>query len=181
MKAIATEIPGVLIFESPVFRDLRGSFQELFSLRGLKELGVDIDWKQDNLSVSQNNVIRGLHYQIVQPQAKFVQVVRGAVFDVAVDLRRTSPTFGRHVSVELKAGDGKAFFIPVGFAHGFAALEPETAFLYKVSDYYAPEGDRTVLWNDPELGIDWRVRPEDAVVSAKDQAGTPLRNAEVFA
>lgn len=180
MQVTETVIPGVLILSSPVFRDDRGYFQEIYRREALIEAGIDLDWMQDNLSVSRKNVVRGLHYQIVQPQSKLVRLVSGAVFDVAVDIRRSSPTFGRHVAVELKAGDGQAFLIPAGFAHGFVALEPETAFLYKVDAPYAPEGDRTILWNDAELAIPWPVAIEDAIVSAKDRQGKPFSAAEVF-
>ena len=136
-------------------------------------LGLPIDWKQDNLSVSRKNVVRGLHYQLVQPQGKLVRVVSGAAFDVAVDIRRSSPTFGKHVSVELSAENGLAFYIPPGFAHGFAALTEGVCFAYKVTDFYEPSGDRTMLWNDPELGIQWPVSAADAIVSAKDLQGKP--------
>ena len=180
MQRIETCIPGVVILQSPVFRDSRGYFQETYNRHALLEVGIDADWKQDNLSVSQTNVVRGLHYQIDQSQAKLVRVVHGAVFDVAVDIRRSSPTFGRHVSVELKAGDGQAFLIPVGFAHGFVALEPDTTFLYKVDQYYAPQAERTILWNDPDLSIPWPVRVKDAIISAKDLRGEPFKTAEVF-
>jgi dTDP-4-dehydrorhamnose 3,5-epimerase len=180
VKVVETSIPGAVILQSPVFRDPRGYFQELFRLDELRQTGIDCDWKQDNLSLSAKYVIRGLHYQIVNPQAKLIQVVHGAAFDVAVDICRSSPTFGRHVSVELRAGDGQAFFIPAGFAHGFLAIEPDTAFLYKVDAYYAPKGDRTILWNDPELGIAWPVSDKDAIVSAKDRNGQPFHSAEVF-
>ncbi len=180
MQRIETKIRDVVILQSPVFRDGRGYFQEIYSRQALHEVGIDIDWKQDNLSVSQRNVIRGLHYQIVQPQAKLIRVVHGAAFDVAVDIRRSSPTFGQYVALELRAGDGLAFFIPAGFAHGFAALEPDTAFFYKVDRYYAPQGDRAILFNDPDLDIPWPISIEDAIVSAKDLAGTPFRSAEVF-
>jgi dTDP-4-dehydrorhamnose 3,5-epimerase len=175
-----TRIPGVLILEWPVYRDARGSFQEIYRYDALLEVGIGIDWKQDNLSVSGKNVIRGLHYQVIQPQAKLVQVVHGAVFDVAVDIRRSSPTFGQHVTIELKAGNGKSFLIPAGFAHGFAALEPDTAFLYKVSGVYSPACERTVLWNDPDLQIDWPVQESIAIVSEKDRRGVPFKLAEVF-
>ena len=180
MQVTETQIPGVLILSSPVYRDDRGYFQETYRRDELVGSGIDLDWMQDNLSVSHKNVVRGLHYQIIQPQSKLVRVVHGAVFDVAVDIRRASPTFGRHVAVELKAGDGKAFLIPAGFAHGFVALEPETAFLYKVDNPYAPQGDRTILWNDPDLAIPWPLSVEDAIISAKDQMGKPFRAAEVF-
>jgi len=176
MKRIETAIPGVAIIQSKVLRDNRGTFQEIYNERTLKEIGIGVEWKQDNLSVSSRNVLRGLHYQVIQPQAKLVQVVRGAVFDVVVDVRRSSPTFGKHVSVELKAGDGQAVFIPEGFAHGFVTLEPETIFLYKVSDYYAPQGERTLLWNDPALDIPWPVRADEAIISTKDKQGVLLLN-----
>jgi dTDP-4-dehydrorhamnose 3,5-epimerase len=175
-----TSIPGVMLLQSPVYRDERGYFQETYRRDALKEAGIAIDWQQDNLSVSARNVIRGLHYQIARPQAKLIQVVHGAVFDVAVDIRKSSPAFGRHVGVELKAGDGMALLIPIGFAHGFVALQPETTFLYKVSDYRFAEGERTILWNDPDLGIDWPIRPGDAILSEKDRRGANFSSAEVF-
>ncbi len=181
MNVIETAIPGVVILESRVFRDDRGYFLETFNRKALADAGIDIDWKQDNLSLSAKSVVRGLHYQIVQPQSKLIRVVKGAVFDVALDIRRSSPTFGRHVAVEMRAGDGLALFIPAGFAHGFAALEEETTFLYKVDEYYAPQGDRTILWNDPELGIAWPVPPAESIVSLKDKQGVAFRDAEVFA
>jgi len=180
VKRFETSIPGVSILQSPVFRDGRGYFQEIFNRKAMAQIGVDIDWKQDNLSVSAKNVVRGLHYQLVQPQAKLVRVAYGAVFDVAVDIRRSSPTFGQHVSIELRAGDGQSFLIPAGFAHGFVALEPETAFLYKVDEFYSPQGDRTILWNDPDLDIPWQVTAEEAIVSAKDLLGHPFKAADVF-
>jgi dTDP-4-dehydrorhamnose 3,5-epimerase len=180
LQVIDTPIPGVKILEWPVFRDARGSFQEIFRRDALLAGGIDYDWKQDNLSVSARNVIRGLHYQLVQPQAKLIQIAHGAVFDVAVDIRRSSPTFGRHVAVELKAGDGKALLIPAGFAHGFVSLEPDTAFLYKVSETYYAAGDRTILWNDPALAIPWPLAEQDAIVSEKDSRGKPFNSAEVF-
>lgn len=175
-----TAIPGVLILESPVFHDSRGYFLESFNESAFREAGVDLCWKQDNVSLSAQNVVRGLHYQLVQPQAKLVRVIRGAVFDVAVDIRRSSPTFGRHVAVELREGDGRAFLIPAGFAHGFVALEPDTVFQYKVSDFYNPTGDRTLLWNDPELGIAWPLAENDALVSAKDLLGKRFAEADLF-
>lgn len=180
MQINETRIPGVLILESPVYRDARGYFQEAFRRDALLDAGIEIDWKQDNLSVSAQNVIRGLHYQVVRPQAKLIRVVHGAVFDVVVDIRRSSPTFAQHVAVELRAGDGKSMLIPEGFAHGFAALEPDTAFLYKVSEPYYPDGDRTILWNDPELGIEWPLLESEAIVSDKDRSGIPFLRAEVF-
>ena len=180
MKITETRIPGVVIIEWPVYRDARGSFQEAFRRQQLVDAGIELDWQQDNLSVSAKGVVRGLHYQIVKPQAKLVQVVHGAAFDVAVDIRKSSPTFGQHVAVELRAGSGKCLLVPVGFAHGFAALEPDTVFLYKVSDVYSPEGERTILWNDPNLAIAWPIAAADAIVSEKDQRGSLFRDAEIF-
>jgi dTDP-4-dehydrorhamnose 3,5-epimerase len=180
MKLIETDILGVVILESPIYRDDRGQFQETYNERRFLELGLPIDWKQDNLSLSRKNVVRGLHYQLIQPQGKLVRVISGAVFDVAVDIRRNSPTFGKHVSVELSAENGLAFYIPPGFAHGFAALTEGAYFAYKVTDFYEPSGDRTMLWNDADLGIRWPVAAGDAIVSAKDLQGKPWRDAEVF-
>jgi dTDP-4-dehydrorhamnose 3,5-epimerase len=180
MKLIETAILGVVILEMPVYRDDRGQFQGTYNERQFLELDLPIDWKQDNLSVSRKHVVRGLHYQLIQPQGKLVRVVSGAVFDVAVDLRRHSATFGKHVSIELSAENSLAFYIPPGFAHGFTALTETATFTYKVTDFYEPSGDRTLLWNDSELGIKWPVSAEDAIVSAKDQQGKPWSSAEVF-
>jgi dTDP-4-dehydrorhamnose 3,5-epimerase len=176
-----TALPGVLILDPRVFRDDRGIFFETFNLARMTELGLPADWRQDNCSVSRKGVVRGLHYQLGQPQGKLVRVLTGTALDVIVDLRRSSPTFGRHITVELSEENRRMAWIPVGFGHGFSALTDQVTLSYKVTDYYSPTSERTVLWNDPELGIDWRVRAEDAVVSGKDKAGTPLRNAEVFA
>jgi len=180
MKLIETAILGVVILEMPIYRDDRGQFQETYNERRFLELGLPVDWKQDNLSLSRKHVVRGLHYQLIQPQAKLMRVISGAVFDVAVDLRRSSPTFGKHVSVELSAENGLAFYIPAGFAHGFTALTDGACFAYKVTDFYEPSGDRTLLWNDPDVGIKWPVSGEDAIVSAKDLQGKPWSSAEVF-
>jgi dTDP-4-dehydrorhamnose 3,5-epimerase len=180
LKLIETAILGVVIVEMPIHRDNRGSFQEAYNERKFLELGLPIEWKQDNLSVSRRRVVRGLHYQIVRPQAKLVRAISGAVLDVIVDLRRDSATFGKHISVELSADNGRAVYIPVGLAHGFAVLSEEAYFSYKVSDFYEPSGDRTLLWNDPDLGIEWPVSAKDAIVSAKDLQGTPWSSAEVF-
>ncbi len=180
MQVKETSIPGVLILQFPVYRDERGFFQEAYRRDALLEAGIDFDWPQDNVSVSANNVIRGLHYQIARPQAKLVQVLHGAVVDVALDIRKSSPTFGRHFEIELTAGNGTALFMPEGIAHGFAALEPMTTFFYKVSESHFPQGERTILWNDPELRIHWPIEPADAIVSEKDRRGVPLHSAEVF-
>ncbi len=180
MQVQETSIPGVLILQFPVHRDERGFFQEAYRRDALREAGIDIDWPQDNLSVSARNVVRGLHYQIVRPQAKLVHVVHGAVFDVAVDIRKSSPTLGRHFEIELTAGDGTALYLPTGIAHGFVALAPMTTFFYKVSEPHYPPGERTILWNDPELCICWPIPPADAIVSEKDRRGVSLRSAEIF-
>lgn len=139
------------------------------------------DWVQDNCSYSAKNVIRGIHYQIVQSQAKLVRAVSGSVLDVAVDLRRSSPQFGRHVAVELSAEGGQMLYIPEGFGHGFAALTENVGLAYKVTDYYCPQGERTIVWNDPDLGIAWPIPPQNAILSNKDLKGTSLQEAEVFA
>lgn len=181
MKLIETAILGVVMLEMPIFRDDRGQFQETYNERRFLELGLPIDWKQDNLSFSRRNVVRGLHYQLVRPQAKLVRVLSGSVFDVAVDLRRHSPTFGKHVCAELSAENARAIYIPAGFAHGFAVLSDGACFSYKVTDFYEPSGDRTLLWNDPELAIEWPVAGANAIVSAKDQQGALWNTAEAFA
>ena len=181
MNVVETSLPGVLILEPRQFSDDRGVFFETFNLAAMSKLGLPTEWKQDNFSVSKRNVIRGIHYQIGEPQGKLVRVVSGAVRDVIVDLRRSSPAFGRHITVDLDSESARMVWIPEGFGHGFAALTEMAAFSYKVTEYYSPKAERTVLWNDPALGIDWTVSPEDAVLSAKDRAGVPLGKAEVFA
>ena len=181
MIVTETSLPGVLILEPRMFRDDRGFFFETFNLARMVELGLPSDWKQDNFSLSRKFVVRGLHYQIGQPQGKLVRVVTGAALDVIVDLRKSSPTFGQHTSVELSGEGSRMVWIPPGFGHGFAALTETVALSYKVTDYYSPTAERCVLWNDPALGIDWKVAPEDAILSGKDAAGTPLADAEVFA
>lgn len=181
MNVIETSLPGVLVLEPRIFRDDRGFFFETFNLAGMIDLGLPADWKQDNFSLSKKNVIRGLHYQIGQPQGKLVRVVAGAARDVIVDLRKSSPTFGQHVTVELSGDGSRMVWVPAGFGHGFAALTETVALSYKVTDYYSPKEERTVLWNDPALGIDWGVAADAAILSAKDAAGLPLKDAEVFA
>lgn len=181
MKLISTHIHDLLILEPKVFGDERGFFFESFNQRQFKELtGLDVDFVQDNHSRSAKNVLRGLHYQIQQPQGKLVRVVQGKVFDVVVDLRRSSPTFGQHVGIELSAENKRMFWIPPGFAHGFVALSETAEFLYKTTDYWAPEFERSLLWSDPALAIAW---PLDGVpqLSAKDQAGKSFDAAECFA
>lgn len=181
MNVIETSLPGVVVLEPRCFRDERGVFFETFNLARMVELGLPQEWKQDNFSISKKGVIRGIHYQIGEPQGKLVRVVTGAALDVIVDLRRSSPTFGQHTTVELSGEGSRMVWIPEGFGHGFAALTETVALSYKVTDYYSPKAERCVLWNDPELGIDWKVAPEEAILSAKDAAGVPFAQAEVFA
>jgi dTDP-4-dehydrorhamnose 3,5-epimerase len=180
MKVIPTSIPEVLIFEPPVFGDERGFFMESWNARDFRAaVGGEIQFVQDNHSRSRRGVLRGLHYQIRQPQGKLVRVTSGRVFDVAIDLRKSSPAFGRWTGVELSADNHRQLWIPAGFAHGFLVLSDTADFLYKATDYYAPEHERSVAWNDSAIGIDWpaEVTP---VLSAKDKAGAPLHEAEVY-
>jgi dTDP-4-dehydrorhamnose 3,5-epimerase len=180
VKIVETELPGCLILEPKVFRDERGFFLESWNAGAYRKALGEMTFVQDNHSRSRRYVLRGLHYQIVQPQGKLVRVVRGAAFDVAVDLRRSSPAFGRWTGVELSEDNVRQFWIPPGFAHGFLALSETVDFLYKTTDYYAPAHERCLAWNDPDIGIAWPagVTP---LLSAKDAAGLPLRQAEVFA
>lgn len=181
MNVIATSIPDVLIFEPKVFGDERGFFYESYNHRQFVEaIGREVNFCQDNHSRSTKNVLRGLHYQIQQPQGKLVRVVQGAVYDVAVDLRKSSATFGQYVGVELSAENKRLFWIPEGFAHGFLVLSETAEFLYKTTDYYAPAFERSLLWNDPDVGIQW---PNDAIpiLSGKDQQGKLLSQADIFA
>lgn len=180
MNVVATDLPGVLILEPKVFGDDRGFFFESYNARVFREkTGLDVAFVQDNHSRSAKNVLRGLHYQIRQPQGKLVRVIAGEVFDVAVDLRRSSPSFGRWVGFSLSAENKRMAWIPAGFAHGFVVVSDTAEFLYKTTDYWAPEFERTVLWNDPDLAIDWPLAGEP-ILAAKDQAGALFRVAEVF-
>lgn len=181
MKIEKTSLPGVLVLTPTIYRDARGSFAETYNLRRMADAGLPTNWVLDNFSTSVKNVLRGIHYQITQPQGKLVRVTHGAVLDVAVDLRRSSPTFGRHEVVELSGENGKMVWIPEGFGHAFLVLSEVAGFAYKVTDYYSPAGERTVLWNDPDLGIKWPIAADDAIVSEKDAKGKRLQNAEVFA
>jgi len=181
MNLIATAIPDLKIIEPKVFGDARGFFYESFNQRRFNELvGREVQFVQDNHSRSARHVLRGLHYQIQQAQGKLVRVVQGTVYDVAVDLRRSSPTFGQHVGVELSAENKRMFWIPEGFAHGFVVLSESAEFLYKTTDYWAPEFERSLAWNDPALAIDWPLS-EAPALSAKDQQGKLLAEAECFA
>jgi dTDP-4-dehydrorhamnose 3,5-epimerase len=180
MRVEPTALPGVLLIQPKVFGDDRGCFFESWNRRTYAAAGIDADFVQDNHSRSHRGVLRGLHYQLRHAQGKLVRVVAGEVFDVAVDLRRSSPTFGRHVALNLSAENRTMLFIPPGFAHGFLVVSESAEFLYKTTDYWFPEHERTLLWNDPALGIDW---PSAIVptLAAKDAAGTPLVAADCYA
>jgi dTDP-4-dehydrorhamnose 3,5-epimerase len=180
MKATATAIPGVLILEPKVHGDDRGFFYESFNQRAFEAAtGINSSFVQDNHSRSTKGVLRGLHYQIRQPQGKLVRVVRGSAFDVAVDVRKSSPTFGRWVGVELSEANHRQLWVPPGFAHGFVVTSESADFLYKATDYYAPEHERCIAWNDPQIGIEWPLDGPPSL-SGKDAAGVRLSEAEVF-
>lgn len=180
MKAIRLAIPDVILLEPRVFGDERGFFFESFNHREFEELiGHKVQFVQDNHSRSSKGVLRGLHYQIKQPQGKLVRVVVGEVFDVAVDLRKSSPTFGQWVGAKLSAENKHQLWVPEGFGHGFVVLSETAEFLYKTTDYYAPEYERSLLWNDPEVGIDWMFSGE-IKLSAKDESAKSLSQAEIF-
>ncbi|RCJ27975.1 dTDP-4-dehydrorhamnose 3,5-epimerase [Nostoc minutum NIES-26] len=181
MKIIQTVIPDLLVIEPQVFGDDRGFFYESYNAKVLLEkAGISEHFVQDNHSRSARNVLRGLHYQIQQPQAKLVRVVIGAVFDVAVDLRKSSKTFGQWVSTHLSVENKQQLWIPAGFAHGFLVLSEYAEVLYKTTNYYAPQHERTILWKDPDLAIAWPIQTEP-ILSAKDKVAKLLRDAEVFA
>ncbi|MCX7148413.1 MAG: dTDP-4-dehydrorhamnose 3,5-epimerase [Rhodocyclales bacterium] len=180
MRVIPTTIPEVLLLEPKVFGDPRGFFYESWNRRTFAELGLDADFVQDNHSKSQRNVVRGLHYQIEHAQGKLVRVTAGTVYDVAVDLRRSSPTFGLWVGFTLSAEDRRMAWIPPGFAHGFCVTSESAEFLYKTTDYYSPADERTLLWNDPQLAIPWPLTGEP-LLAAKDVTGRPFGQAETFA
>lgn len=179
IRKIPTSLPDVVILEPRVFGDQRGFFLESHNERAFAELGIEERFVQDNHSSSKRNVLRGLHYQIKHPQGKLVRVVEGEIVDVAVDVRRSSPTFGRWEAVRLSGDNKRMLWIPVGFAHGFRVISEIAHVLYKATDYYAPEHERTLAWNDPDLKIDWALEG-DPIVSAKDQCGIALRDAETF-
>ena len=176
-----TAIPDVLILEPKVFGDSRGFFFESFNAQDFaNSTGLDVSFVQDNHSRSAQGVLRGLHYQLQQAQGKLVRVVRGSVFDVAVDIRKSSPTFGKWVGCELSEDNHRQFWVPPGFAHGFVVLSSSADFLYKTTDYYAPQQERCIAWNDPQIGIEWPANISP-LLSAKDAAGLSLGAAEVFA
>lgn len=180
MKVTPTAIPDVLIIEPKVFCDARGFFYESFNQKAFNEAtGTHYQFVQDNHSRSAKGVLRGLHYQIQQPQGKLVRVVRGAVFDVAVDIRKSSPTFGKWVGVELSEDNHRQVWIPPGFAHGFLSLSDSAEFLYRTTAYYAPEYERCIAWNDPAIGIKWPIKTEP-ILSSKDQLGMMLRYVDLL-
>ena len=180
MNVIPTHIPDLLIIEPRIFGDDRGFFFESYNEKSFAEkTGISPKFVQDNHSLSLKNVLRGLHYQIQEPQGKLVRAVSGEVLDIAVDIRRSSPTFGQWVSCLLSAENKRQFWVPEGFAHGFVVLSDSAEFLYKTTNYYAPQYDRVILWNDPDLGVDWQLKGEP-ILSAKDQAGKRFKEADLF-
>ncbi|HYK35569.1 dTDP-4-dehydrorhamnose 3,5-epimerase [Alloacidobacterium sp.] len=181
MNIVETSLTGVLVLEPRIFRDARGAFCETYNERLMQQAGLPTRWVQDNFSISKKNVVRGIHYQIKNTQGKLVRVTHGAVWDVAIDLRRTSSTFGKHFGVELSEENGRMFWIPEGFGHGFVALTETAGFAYKVTEYYSPVDERTLLWNDPRTAISWPVSLQEAIVSEKDQQGRLFEEAELFA
>jgi len=179
MKKIETSLPGVFLLEPQVFGDGRGFFLESYNERTLADLGITERFVQDNHSFSRRNVIRGLHYQKPNAQGKLVRVIGGEILDVALDLRRSSPSFGKWASFELSGENQRMLWIPAGLAHGFHVLSESAHVLYKSTDFYSPASERTVMWNDPELKIDWKLKGE-AIVSDKDKRGGPFQQAEKF-
>lgn len=181
MKFIKTKIPDVVIVEPRVFEDHRGFFMETWEARKFAEAGIFVNFVQDNHSKSVQGTLRGLHYQIKHPQGKLVRVVSGEVFDVAVDIRKSSQTFGQWVGVYLSEANKRQVWIPPGFAHGFYVLSDTAEFIYKCTDFYAPEYERTILWNDEDLSITWPIQKNvPLILSEKDKLGTPLKNAEYY-
>lgn len=179
MNFVPSNLPDIIIIQPKVFEDERGFFLESYQKQRFAAAGISYEFVQDNHSLSRQGVLRGLHYQIRQPQGKLVRVISGEVFDVAVDIRRSSPTFGRWTGLNLSAENKTMLWIPPGFAHGFYVLSEQAEVLYKATDYYAPQWERTILWNDPDMGIRWPEGPAP-MVSAKDAAGLPLAQAELF-
>jgi dTDP-4-dehydrorhamnose 3,5-epimerase len=183
MQLIPTEIPAVKLLEPKKFGDHRGFFSEVYSRKALREVGIDLEFVQDNHSLSaQKGVVRALHYQLApMAQDKLVRVVRGAILDVAVDIRKSSPTFGKHVSAVISAANWRQILVPIGFAHGFVTLEENTEVIYKVTNYYSPQHERGILWNDPQLAIDWGIDASTATLSDRDRNHRPFKDvAELF-
>ncbi len=180
MNFVPTELPEVVVIEPKVFGDSRGFFMEVFHEGRFAEAGLPTIWKQDNISRSQKNVLRGLHFQLTQPQGKLVRCLRGAIYDVAVDVRRSSPTFGKWVGVEITEENRRAIYVPVGFAHGFCVLSDLADVEYKCTDLYAPQHERSLIWNDPTVGVKWPLSGE-AQLSQKDLLGKPLVELECYA
>ena len=181
MKITAASLKGVLVIEPKYFSDSRGFFMETYSKDIFRDVGINLEFVQDNHSGSQKGVLRGLHYQIKHPQGKLVRVVKGAAYDVAVDLRKSSPTFGQHTGIILSAENRKQVWVPPGFAHGFYVLSDWAEIIYKVTDIYAPEWERTILWNDPDLNINWPLAEDiDVLVSEKDSKGVNFLEAELY-
>lgn len=179
MNVIQTAIPDVLILEPEIFTDTRGFFFESFNEKSMRDAGIDGDFVQDNHSRSRVNVLRGMHYQINHPQGKLIRVVAGEIFDVAVDIRRRSPTFGKWVGITLSAENKNIAWIPPGFAHGFLVMSEHAEVLYKTTNYWSPQDERTLLWNDASLGIKWPLQGQP-LLSARDMAGAPFNAAEIF-
>jgi dTDP-4-dehydrorhamnose 3,5-epimerase len=180
LKFIPTSIPDVILIEPRVFEDERGFFFESYRKEKFAEFGISVDFVQDNHSLSQKDTLRGLHYQIRQSQGKLVRVVAGEIFDVAVDIRRSSPTYGKWVGDYLSAENKRLLWVPVGFAHGFLVTSQRAEVLYKTTDYYAPQWERSIAWNDPMINITWPLNGLTPILSAKDNAGKSLLEAELF-
>jgi dTDP-4-dehydrorhamnose 3,5-epimerase len=180
MRFIPTAIPEVVVIEPKVFSDERGFFLESYQKQRFSENGISLEFVQDNHSLSKQGTLRGLHYQIQQMQGKLVRVVSGEIFDVAVDIRRNSPTYGKWVGDYLSSENKKMLWVPPGFAHGFYVLSPEAEVLYKATNYYAPQWERSILWNDPQLNIEWPLRGHEPILSPKDLAGKSFSEAEVY-
>jgi len=181
MKFINLEIPGLILIEPKIIGDKRGFFLESYQKQRFVDAGILDDFVQDNHSSSQGNVVRGLHYQIRQPQGKLVRVITGEIFDVALDIRKSSPTFGKWEGIYLSVENKKQLWVPPGFAHGFYVTSVYAEVLYKTTDYYAPQWERAILWNDPEIGIQWPLKTgESPILSQKDKDGLPLAEAEIF-
>lgn len=182
MRAINLELSGALKIEHQTWRDERGTFLETWNEREFQKLGISCRFVQDNMSTSKRWTVRGLHYQIQQSQGKLVRVLTGEIYDVIVDLRRSSATFGRAIGVHLSAEGAESLWVPAGFAHGFLSLAEDTKVAYKVTDFWSPQAERTLLWNDPELGVSWPLPSNvDPTISAKDAAGSTLASAETYA